>query len=135
MGTIIEVKKGEAIQLNCYDSGVDQCTIYYSLDEGTTWLGYTEPIEIEKSGTIMYYAIDGLGNTAAQTTVEINMISSGLSLKTSLMILWLVGGCIVLIVLYVMYRKQPKEPENIKKKGKVKEEESQPKKRKIKRNN
>jgi hypothetical protein len=136
-GTDIEVKKGDAIEFISSDSGVGQNIIYYSLDEGNSWNEYTSPIEINEEVTIIYYAKDGLGNTAVQTTATVKLVSSNIWTTTNLMILWLVVGVTIIIVIYIYYRRLPDDPEKEEKKEKekIKKDETKPKKKKIRRNN
>ena len=72
--TTISLTKGTVITLASTDTGVENETIYYSLDEGATWTPYTEPIIVNETITIQYYARDALGNQGLLNTLTINIL-------------------------------------------------------------
>ncbi len=143
--TTIELAKGGSITFNISDSGVGLAKIYYTTDNGTTWILYSDPIIIAEDTTLSYYAEDGLRNKGDETTAYIVVVSQGIPMF--LYALWIVIGSIILVAIYITYRrldhreKEQEKDENekkVSKKARKKEDkddvEEQTRKVKMKRN-
>lgn len=68
---ILEVERGQTIVLSSSDVGVGSETIYYSLDNGVTWHRYHGSIEVDEDITILYYAVDALGNRGTEQRLRV----------------------------------------------------------------
>ncbi|MFQ5837666.1 MAG: OmpL47-type beta-barrel domain-containing protein [Thermoplasmata archaeon] len=70
----LEIEPGQTISLSASDLGVGGEIIYYSLDDGGTWHQYVGPIEVREDVTILYYAIDALGNRGTEQRLDVVVV-------------------------------------------------------------
>jgi len=133
-GDTIQVGLGDKIVLQATDTGVGECIISYSFDGGITWKVYTQPLQMLGDTNITYYATDALGNSATQLTVRVYVSETSSSWRLYLGIALIVGGVLVAISTFFMFRKVPEAESSVKKKAlKSREEEPEPKKKNHKR--
>jgi len=76
-GGALSLEYGSILTIQCTDSGVGGCKVYYSFTGDSPWTEYTVPITMLNSNNITFYAVDGVGNTAAQSVVRVIVNSQG----------------------------------------------------------
>lgn len=75
------------------------CKIYYSLDDESTWHEYENPIILQETCNITYYAVDDLGNSSPIETIEVTVNPQSNFMKSYGMWLIIAGVCSILLVI------------------------------------
>ena len=129
------VDYGTLFYINATDENIpdSDCSIYYSLDDGSTWHDYENPIVLQETGNITFYAVNILGNTSPVKTMEIIVNPQSNLMKYFGIWLIIAGVGIILLVIinkdrFLGKKKDPKPDKKEKSKSDKKESKTDKKK-------
>ncbi len=105
----ISVDRGDTLFFVTSDSGVSDCTIFYSLDGGLIWTEYAG-ITVEENMVITYYAQDALGNSGIENTLTVTSTANPSSNNMFYLGIGFSIAAIGIVILIYINRPEPDSP-------------------------